>query len=149
MSSSLTDSLRWPASWSRRPRTAIGILAGFTIISFTLLYFDIPFRSSITEQNLPPVAVPGNGVSGIHTITRLPKEPVRPALPQVAYPSHGDLLAFEHPKNVSERARRVREAFLHSWKGYERYAFGKDELLPVSNSSVQKCVQIIRGRSWY
>ncbi|CAK9063785.1 unnamed protein product [Durusdinium trenchii] len=30
------------------------------------------------------------------------------------------------------KADEVREAFLHAWKGYERYAWGKDELQPVS-----------------
>lgn len=31
------------------------------------------------------------------------------------------------------RADAVKEVFLHSWNGYVKYAFGHDELAPVSN----------------
>lgn len=34
----------------------------------------------------------------------------------------------------SARAEAVKEAFTHSWDGYVKYAFGKDELRPVSNT---------------
>lgn len=34
----------------------------------------------------------------------------------------------------SARAEAVKEAFNHSWNGYVKYAFGKDELRPVSNT---------------
>lgn len=33
---------------------------------------------------------------------------------------------------VDSRADAVRQAFLHGWNGYVTYAFGHDELLPVS-----------------
>jgi len=36
-------------------------------------------------------------------------------------------------------AAAVREAFLHAWRGYERYAWGHDELLPLSRGA----------RDWY
>jgi len=36
-------------------------------------------------------------------------------------------------------AARVRQAFLHAWQGYERYAWGHDELLPLSRGH----------RDWY
>ena len=32
----------------------------------------------------------------------------------------------------SEMARRIREEFLHSWKAYKKYAWGHDELKPLS-----------------
>ncbi|PFH51964.1 glycoside hydrolase family 47 protein [Amanita thiersii Skay4041] len=35
-----------------------------------------------------------------------------------------------------QRAKRVREAFIHAYKGYRTYAWPSDELLPVSGSSV-------------
>ncbi|PQE12544.1 glycoside hydrolase family 47 protein [Rutstroemia sp. NJR-2017a BBW] len=34
----------------------------------------------------------------------------------------------------SERAAAVKEAFTHAWDGYSKYAFGHDELHPVSNT---------------
>ncbi len=32
-------------------------------------------------------------------------------------------------------AAQVREELLHAWRGYERYAWGHDELKPVSRSA--------------
>lgn len=40
--------------------------------------------------------------------------------------------------NWTERAERVKEAFVHAYHGYEEHAFPKDELLPLSNGSVNK-----------
>jgi mannosidase alpha-like ER degradation enhancer 2 len=39
----------------------------------------------------------------------------------------------------SASAARVREAFLHAWTGYEQYAWGHDQLLPLSRGA----------RDWY
>jgi ER degradation enhancer, mannosidase alpha-like 2 len=39
----------------------------------------------------------------------------------------------------SVAANRVREAFLHAWSGYEQYAWGHDQLLPLSRGA----------RDWY
>jgi len=35
----------------------------------------------------------------------------------------------------AERAARVRTEFLHAWRGYERYAWGSDELKPLRNTA--------------
>src|SRR5262245_46875897 len=43
------------------------------------------------------------------------------------------------PIDRAELAGRVRAELLHSWRGYERYAWGHDELQPVSKS----------GHDWY
>ncbi|MBZ5571862.1 MAG: glycoside hydrolase family 47 protein [Acidobacteriia bacterium] len=40
---------------------------------------------------------------------------------------------------ADREAAAVKQAFLHAWQGYERYAWGHDELLPVSRG----------GRDWY
>ncbi|KAJ2048190.1 hypothetical protein H4S04_003981, partial [Coemansia sp. S16] len=37
-----------------------------------------------------------------------------------------------------ERRSAVRDAMKHAWSGYHKYAFGHDELLPVSNKSNDK-----------
>lgn len=36
---------------------------------------------------------------------------------------------------VAHRQRLVRNAFLHAWKGYKKYAWGHDELKPVSKAA--------------
>ena len=38
------------------------------------------------------------------------------------------------PVDRAELAARVKAELLHSWRGYERYAWGHDELLPVSKT---------------
>ncbi|KAL4066003.1 glycoside hydrolase family 47 protein [Scleroderma yunnanense] len=50
----------------------------------------------------------------------------------------GEDTAFRPPEPSAvwtERAARVKEAFLHAYHGYERYAFSHDELRPISNTS--------------
>ncbi|CAH1763866.1 1948_t:CDS:10, partial [Entrophospora sp. SA101] len=34
-----------------------------------------------------------------------------------------------------QRRKSVKDGFLHAWNGYKKHAWGKDEILPVSNSS--------------
>jgi mannosidase alpha-like ER degradation enhancer 2 len=42
-------------------------------------------------------------------------------------------------RGAGSEAATVRDAFLHAWRGYERYAWGHDELLPLSRGA----------RDWY
>ena len=44
----------------------------------------------------------------------------------------------ETPEIWAERAAQVKEAFRHAYRGYEQHAFPHDELLPVSNKSIDK-----------
>jgi len=37
-----------------------------------------------------------------------------------------------------ERAEAVKQAFIHAYHGYEKYAFGKDEIRPLSKNTVDK-----------
>jgi glycosyl hydrolase family 47 len=57
-----------------------------------------------------------------------------PALAAGAGPSQAPA-----PLNRAELAEQVRAEFLHSWRAYERYAWGHDELKPVSKAP----------RDWY
>ena len=64
-------------------------------------------------------------------------------------PPHNDSHWPEHDTNAiallwTSRATSVREAFLHAYRNYEKYApFPADELLPLSNQSVLKSVDIL------
>ncbi|KAG9312750.1 glycoside hydrolase family 47 protein [Chiua virens] len=42
----------------------------------------------------------------------------------------------ETPEIWAERAAQVKEAFRHAYRGYEQHAFPHDELLPMSNESI-------------
>ena len=55
----------------------------------------------------------------------------------VFFPS-ADVFFAETPDIWAERAILVKEAFQHAYHGYEQYAFPHDELLPVSNGSIDK-----------
>ncbi len=45
-----------------------------------------------------------------------------------------------HPPTLwASRANQVKSAFLHAYHGYQQYAFENDELLPLTNHSVNKC----------
>ena len=37
-----------------------------------------------------------------------------------------------------ERAEAVKQAFIHAYHGYEKHAFGKDEIRPLSKNTVNK-----------
>jgi len=39
----------------------------------------------------------------------------------------------------AEWAARVRTEFLHTWRGYERYTWGHDELKPLSKTARDGC----------
>ena len=39
------------------------------------------------------------------------------------------------PEKQNERQKKVVEAFKHAWGGYRKYAWGRDELRPISRSS--------------
>ncbi|KAG6374849.1 glycoside hydrolase family 47 protein [Boletus reticuloceps] len=42
----------------------------------------------------------------------------------------------DSPEIWADRAAQVKNAFLHAYHGYERYAFPHDELRPISNTSI-------------
>lgn len=65
-----------------------------------------------------------------------PRPPHRgPSLHEHTPPtSPQEKLIWERRKGV------IREAFQHAYGGYERFAFGYDELKPLSNGTTNKCV---------
>nr|CAG8586702.1 1598_t:CDS:10 [Entrophospora candida] len=42
---------------------------------------------------------------------------------------------FKNETLNEQRRKSVKDGFLHAWNGYKKHAWGKDEILPVSNSS--------------
>jgi hypothetical protein len=51
---------------------------------------------------------------------------------------HAPVHVTKDRKVWQQRSEAVREAFLHAYGGYEKYAFGADELKPLNNDSVNK-----------
>ncbi|KAL1928700.1 hypothetical protein VTP01DRAFT_2486 [Rhizomucor pusillus] len=54
----------------------------------------------------------------------------RKALPRIQY----EYLARDLTPTQQQRRQAVREAFMHAWEGYRKYAIGHDELRPVTNT---------------
>lgn len=46
----------------------------------------------------------------------------------------------------NSRAEQVKEAFLHAYRGYQQHAASCDELLPITNTSVNKWVVVYNNR---
>jgi mannosyl-oligosaccharide alpha-1,2-mannosidase len=65
------------------------------------------------------------------TLRRL--EFVRPAVPP-EMPSAGSQALSLADRKWQPMSEEVRDAFLHAWRGYRKYAWGKDELQPLSKS---------------
>ena len=47
------------------------------------------------------------------------------------------------PELWNERAEQVKQAFVHAYHGYERYASPNDELKPISHGKINKCVGFV------
>lgn len=72
---------------------------------------------------------------GVHKPLRFGRPDYLPFHPPTLRP------AGKHPKEPlwAARAESVKEAFLHSYRNYERYApFPSDEILPLTNESIIK-----------
>jgi mannosyl-oligosaccharide alpha-1,2-mannosidase len=59
---------------------------------------------------------------------------------RTGYSFSADVIQYapETPEVWTDRSVQVRDAFLHAYHGYERFAFPNDELRPLSNTSINK-----------
>jgi len=85
---------------------------------------------------------PSNPILPPPTLTPITQHPVHheQADDQFAFRGQSDISssASATARTWSERAQTVKAAFLHAYAGYNTYAFGKDELRSLSNTSVNK-----------
>jgi hypothetical protein len=89
----------------------------FGIWSLCTLLFSSGYSSRLLHHSSPGLDVPGFKA--------------RPGTP------------WEHakdPQTWAGKAQRVKQAYIHAYEGYQAYAAGKDELLPMTNKSKNKCV---------
>lgn len=65
----------------------------------------------------------------------------------VALPSSAILRPAVAPTKEEwhNRAEQVKAAFVHTYRGYEEHAWGYDEIRPVSEKPVNKCVFHLRA----
>ena len=98
-------------------------IAGATVVVGLLLWFLV-LPSVFVWDRYPGPPFFGSDPPPIH--------PYPPHRPPVADPT------LHPPTQPSSRAVAVRDAFLHAYNGYTRYAMGYDELRPVSGGKINK-----------
>ena len=103
-----------PPSRQRSARYIGAALAAFLVVS-TLYYLQLPagYSPSHPFDRQAPLAVPP---------------------PPWQQPGASNSPIWD------ARANRVKQAFLHAYNGYLRHAAGHDEIRPLSNTAVDKCV---------
>jgi mannosyl-oligosaccharide alpha-1,2-mannosidase len=89
--------------------------SGFARSSYQFNYVPLPIRPE--RYPLPP-----------KSLIRLPRHQSR-KFPKI---QHAPVLETRSEREKREgRLQEVKDAFLHSWKGYKQEAWGKDELRPI------------------
>jgi mannosyl-oligosaccharide alpha-1,2-mannosidase len=112
-------------------RFAILGLATFSVVYY--LAAPDPYRPDLawTHERPPPPPPPPSW-----DIDFDPPPPPPPPPPPHGGGSGG--IAISPDMSMAQRAEAVREAFRHAYGGYERAAWGYDELLPNTNQSTNK-----------
>jgi ER degradation enhancer, mannosidase alpha-like 2 len=97
-----------------------------------------PACVSLAEAARPRRQVPGRGTRAAATAVLLfaAAGGCRPqSEPRTSPPPSPDTVAASRPNAPDPTADDVRAAFLHAWQGYRRYAWGRDDLDPLSRKS--------------
>ncbi|XP_069842074.1 endoplasmic reticulum mannosyl-oligosaccharide 1,2-alpha-mannosidase [Dendropsophus ebraccatus] len=86
-------------------------------------------RPDEAENNPPVISWRGAVIEPVQTSAPSPNKAAEPtkAPPQ-------DAPEQKEPVAINERQEAVIEAFRHAWKGYKEFAWGHDELKPISKS---------------
>ncbi len=99
------------------------------LLTLFFLFTILPSRSTLWTPTLRPS--PGHKEQGDDQITFQEQGD-----DQITF--EGDMLSSGTDFTWSERAQKVKDAFVHAYAGYKTYAFGMDELRSVSNGGVNK-----------
>ncbi|KAI9005718.1 mannosyl-oligosaccharide 1,2-alpha-mannosidase [Hyaloraphidium curvatum] len=100
------------------------------------------YREAEHRKDVPPRKHGEDGKEAPpHKPERHAKPPAKHGEEEAADDQHPPAAAEEGPGEEvwKERAQAVKDAFIHSWDGYRKYAWGYDHLLPVSR----------KGEDWF
>ncbi|XP_040261918.1 endoplasmic reticulum mannosyl-oligosaccharide 1,2-alpha-mannosidase [Bufo bufo] len=86
-------------------------------------------RPDEADNNQPIISWRGAVIEPVQTLA---PSPVKAPEPTGAPPQ--DVPDQKEPVPISERQEAVIEAFRHAWSGYKQFAWGHDELKPISKS---------------
>lgn len=105
-----------------------------------LLNFLVKKGSKIKPVNNPPVvddSSPEDDVTGTGSAVDYTNEP-KPTPTTTTSNQNPD----DRPDETTKRQEAVKAAFLHTWNGYVKYAWGYDELKPV-RAVVLSCADVV------
>eukprot|EP00698_Gefionella_okellyi_P012129 TRINITY_DN3238_c0_g1_i2.p1 TRINITY_DN3238_c0_g1~~TRINITY_DN3238_c0_g1_i2.p1 ORF type:complete len:551 (+),score=95.88 TRINITY_DN3238_c0_g1_i2:78-1655(+) len=112
---------------SRFPWIVVGILAFLLLVTITSRRrCEVERRVDPSEESDPPITPPTK---------RVPTKPKPVSGSGKPAPRKPVLDNSPRAKEARDRQAAVKEAFLHAWKGYRQYAWGYDELRPLTNSA--------------
>ncbi|XP_040180391.1 endoplasmic reticulum mannosyl-oligosaccharide 1,2-alpha-mannosidase isoform X2 [Rana temporaria] len=86
-------------------------------------------RPAEVENNEPVISWRGAVIEPVQTTGPTPNK-----APEATKPPAQDVVDQKEPVPISERQEAVIEAFQHAWKGYKEFAWGHDELKPISKA---------------
>ncbi|CAI4227896.1 unnamed protein product [Auanema sp. JU1783] len=121
--------LRW---WRAAPRLKrmVTSLCLLSVLTFLLYLYQVQSYSSDQEHSVE--LIQNNILQVIEDRQEVLNQPEGIAVPIREFAPVQDVPVFKGPQNRRQEA--VRKAFQHAWNGYKKYAWGHDQLKPVSKS---------------
>lgn len=108
-------------------------------IFITILIYFIFFRVYPSDDTAPYTA--GTGLYWRQRPENYPVADYRSiptgsskSIPRIQFDFSQQTETIEEERIREERKAKVKESFLHAWNGYRKYAWGKDEVAPVSGA---------------
>ncbi|KAJ6808283.1 mannosyl-oligosaccharide 1,2-alpha-mannosidase MNS1-like [Iris pallida] len=130
-SSSSSSRLRYlhPSYYLKRPKQLAMVFIAFVFLTFAL--WD---RQSLLREHEEEVSELNEKLNRLHDQLRTVEERSRNPLKEMDRDEDKDISDID-PIN-SQRREKVKDAMLHAWNSYEKYAWGQDELQPQSKNGI-------------
>ncbi|KAJ0076212.1 hypothetical protein Patl1_34916 [Pistacia atlantica] len=137
--SSLSSSSKWrycnPSYYLKRPKRLALLLIVF--VSATLVVWD---RQTLVREHEVEVSKLSEEVTRLQNMLEELKDSNGNAVGKIENNGkHGKIpgnKVFEDDPTDIQRREKVKEAMIHAWSSYEKYAWGQDELQPQTKNGV-------------
>ncbi|TXG69529.1 hypothetical protein EZV62_004464 [Acer yangbiense] len=131
-SSSFSSTWRYcnPAYYLKRPKRLALLLIVF--VSATLVVWD---RQTLVSEHEVEVSKLSKEVSRLQNMLEELKDINGNAIGKIEVNTHSRNKVVDDPIDI-QRREKVKEAMIHAWSSYEKYAWGQDELQPQTKNGV-------------
>ncbi|XP_044485674.1 mannosyl-oligosaccharide 1,2-alpha-mannosidase MNS1-like [Mangifera indica] len=137
-SRSSSSSSKWrywnPSYYLKRPKRLAMVLIIF--VSATLFVWD---RQTLVREHQVEVSKLNEEVTQLQNLLEDLKDSTGSAVGNIGNNKHGkspgDKVFEDDPTDI-QRRDKVKEAMIHAWSSYEKYAWGQDELQPQTKNGV-------------